>query len=271
MHRKVAIQTIMAVIGGLSIVALAVPATQPVSDANAQPASAQAATAQAATAQPANPQSFNPQLRSVAPQPSGTGDDSPGHLRPGLRGMPALSEEEVAAAMVFMHENSPKRYSAIEALPDNQHKVRIKNVAVLAAIQLMRLEKDEPNLYRLSLNRVHLEDDVYGLLADLHKAPADKQEAIKTVLKGKVLDLVNAGILEREARLQKLQETVEAEQKKLADDKANKDRVVDERYAAILREGGGLGASFKSTGPGGNGVPGQRRGEKRVPSDGPTQ
>jgi hypothetical protein len=252
MKHRASIRLMFAVIGAAPLALFgAGPATQPVSDTVAAP--------------------------QVAPAPvvSGNGDDIQGHGHGGPRGggIP-LSNKDFADAVQFMQAHSKERYNFIEGMPDGKLKAHFKELATRDVVQVMRIQKEDPDLYRVSVTRIETEDQVFGLVAQYHKASPDQQDVIKEKLKSKVAELVDIGIKERHLRLNSLQATVDKEKNQLAEDEENKVKLVDERVTAVLNAGGGLGASFQQrTGPNGgaNGGLGSHRGEKHQPNDAPAQ
>jgi hypothetical protein len=91
-------------------------------------------------------------------------------------------------------------------------------------------------LKNVTVQRVRVEDDIYGLVMQMPKDAPDAQQADKDALREQVGKLVELGITERRIRLQRLQETVDREQKKLAADTANPSALVEERLKTILKE-----------------------------------
>ncbi len=180
---------------------------------------------------------------------AGADDTLGGRGRLGQRGL-QLSPDETEEAMRFMRVHSPRRYSALESLREGPQKAHIKNLAAVRYMQLIRLEKSDPELFKKSLARTELEDEIFGLAAELRKAPADKQEALKTQLHDKVTTLVNAEIDERQARLKTLEKAVEKARLELVSEQNNREATVDNQVYQLMHDERGLGASIPGNGNG---------------------
>ncbi len=224
--------------------------------------------AQDATTQPV-PSVVEPpsDVNDVTPTPPvGPGNPSPddprGRRRGGLfpragqrvQGQP-LTEKELEDARKFMEQHSPQRLKTLEAMPDGEEKTRIRNGAALAYLNWMRLANTDFELYKVVVQRVDLEDQIFGKFAQMRMDPTDKQDADKADLKALVAKLVDNGIQERHLRLDRLKAAIDKEATNLAHDESNRPQVVEDRLNAILAsDGGGL---LPTPGPGGGG------GEKR--------
>ncbi len=150
------------------------------------------------------------------------------------------SPKEIADAMAYMQVNSPKRYEAINALPEGDRKARFKELATLNYLRWMQVRIDEPDLFPVIQKRVKIEDDIFGLVTQLRREGPDARDATKAQIREKVADLVDVGIKERTIRLADLADTLAKQQKQLANDSANRDALVEDRLSTILSEKNGL-------------------------------
>jgi hypothetical protein len=226
------------------------PATQP-----------SAAVADVAEVQPANADGNTTLPDDSKPhRPYGDG----GMGRRMLQRFAPISEKDKADAMLYMKEHSPNRYAAIDGLPETNpaqvnRKNNVKELAARNYLSWMQIMKEDPELYAVIKDRVAIEDDIFGLVTDLHRAAPDKTDAIQAKLKDKVASLVDIGLQERELRLKRLQKTVEEQQQKLAEDSKRRADLIDERLKNILNEEKGLVPS--------NGTGGQHGHGPRPPGD----
>jgi hypothetical protein len=215
-----------------------------------------ATTQPVSSADPVANVSSDPQVNPPI-SPAGAVTDEPRNRRrwfqrPGPRALQGqLTEKEFEDARTFMQQHSPQRLKALEAMPDGEEKTRIRDGAAQAYLNWMRLANTDFPLYAVVEKRVELEDQIFGKYAQLRSDPPEKQDGDKADLKDLVTKLVDNGIKERELRLQKLKRAVEAEQKSLDYDSANRPKVVDDRFNAILNSDGGGLLPNAGPGPGG--------------------
>jgi hypothetical protein len=154
---------------------------------------------------------------------------------------PAPTDKEISEAMDFMHTHSPRRYQAIQSMPDSDKKIAVRNFTVRAYENWMRLAVEEPEVYPVVLKRIGTEDEIYGIASDLKKAPADKQDELTDLLKTDVGKLVDIGLEERRARLNHLRSILDKEQASLDADKTQTEdptkraALVESRVQAILK------------------------------------
>jgi hypothetical protein len=174
-----------------------------------------------------------------ATAPSGTtipSDDEGGHRRgPGGRqhGDPT-KDPKWAEARAFLDKYSPIRAAAFAALPDNADKAGFENMILFSYESTQRIAADH-DLYAAVIERIKVEDAIFGLVTDLPKLPADKRDAAKANLHDQVVALVDVNLKERELRLDRLAKTLESERAQLAKDLSEKDKLVESRMDAVLR------------------------------------
>ena len=136
----------------------------------------------------------------------------------------------------FMKTHSPNRLQFINGLSDGPLKFGMMKNMVQKSNNLDRLEKDDPELAQIMAKRVGLEDDVFGLATQYRKADAMHADAIRTELQGKVADLVDANLNEREMRLARLEKTLEEQRQNLEKDQNQRDRLIADRLRGIMDE-----------------------------------
>ena len=134
-----------------------------------------------------------------------------------------------------MQTNSPIRYKAMQALPASA-RAPFEEFAAHLVVNLRRTREKEPDLYKIVIERTRLEDDIFGLTADLHKAPADQQAELKTKLREKLVARSAANLTERKLRLARLAATLAEEQNRLATDSKpeNLDGEIDKQLSALV-------------------------------------
>jgi hypothetical protein len=174
-----------------------------------------------------------------------------GRGRFGQRIFGPVSPKELADAMIYMKEHSPNRAAAIESLT-GERKNHIMEVAARNYTNWMRILKQDPQLYKVVVKRVEVEDNIFGLVSQLRKGSAATQASpqsdTRAKLREQVADLVDLGIEERQIRLDHLEQTVKDLRTKLDDDSSHRSDLIDQRYKTILSDGKSL---LPSSGAGG--------------------
>ena len=118
---------------------------------------------------------------------------------------------------------------------------------------LVRLKKRDKEQYEAEVAQLQLEDEILGIAQRLREGEPPEADALKRELREKVGQLVELRFKNREARIAWLAKVLDRERGKLEQDRANKDRIVEKKYDAILNGRRG------NSGPFGN--PGGDRGE----------
>src|SRR5437588_8463342 len=104
-----------------------------------------------------------------------------------------------------MSENSPQRFKVLQQLgKDNPRYQRIKDFTYFRFRMLQNFKADDPALYQLRVNRLRIEDDIFGLVKDT-KPDEQLANETKDKLREKIGALVDLGIKEREHRVERLQ------------------------------------------------------------------
>lgn len=148
--------------------------------------------------------------------------------------MPSEKEQQEVAA--FMRQYAPNRWMAMEALPEAGTVRRGVMIYVVARWRhLEMLREEDPSLYEIKVQQLAVEDDIYGLLARTH-SPAEREPLRKT-LHGKVTELVRLGLAERQQRIQRLRESLKAEEERLLRDQKSIETMVERRTDAFITDG----------------------------------
>ena len=153
------------------------------------------------------------------------------------------SPEDLKADEQWMQANAPNRWQYYQSLvathqPGANHMFR---EYILPRIhQIKWMEKNDPKLYDLSMQRVKLEDDAFGLLQKLNAAtdPATRT-TLTDQLKQKLADMYDNTLTERQQRLDELTKMVQAAQKELVADEQpdHKAKHVEETLDRALQTG----------------------------------
>jgi hypothetical protein len=132
------------------------------------------------------------------------------------------SPEDLKADEQWMEENAPRRWEYYQSLVATHQPGanRMFREFILPRIhQIKWLEKNDPKLYDLRMQRVKLEDDAFGLLEDLNTAADPKIKATLTgQLKQKLADMYDNTLSERQQRIDELTASLQSAQKELTAD-----------------------------------------------------
>jgi len=139
-----------------------------------------------------------------------------------------LSEEERAEVMEFLKQHSPNRYEFLSA-SDSRGRLRILHRAIEKYRMMERFRDHDPELYQRLLERFAAEDQIFALL----KARQEGDSAVDEQLRDKVREVVASTLRERQRRIEKLEQQIELEKRRLEADEENIERLVDMQLERI--------------------------------------
>lgn len=166
------------------------------------------------------------------PAPAEAGDRSESRERGFRRRWDERRWEEAAH---FLKEHSPRRWAAFEALPDNQ-KDRVRVAILRRHIRLERIREHSPDdVYEMVVRRVRHEDEAWRLGQAIRDAADDaSRDAHRQALEAVVQAMVQEQFTERERRIERLKKAVATEEMRLAEDRENIDKLVEQQMAKII-------------------------------------
>jgi hypothetical protein len=170
--------------------------------------------------------------RSTRPTPD------PDGLRPrAMAGMRRrAAEKDAEQAILFMREHSPNRFRFFDALPEESSERYAIILLVSARWRAIEaLKEDDPPLYETKLKQIHIEDDIYGMVAS-PQTPAQR-ESMRARLHESVRELLVLGLSERERRIEQLHRALKTEEEKLQNDRKQLDVMIERRANSLLTEG----------------------------------
>jgi hypothetical protein len=202
-----------------------------------------AAAAQSLPARADNPQGNGPRHY------GGGGGGAPGQGGPGGfggRGFDPNSDEAKQyrdALKAFCEKHSPRRWQEIED--------RIQKYGPRAGFarmsqmsfkfrELQKLEKEDPELHKIKVGLIEVEDVEYGLITDLKnldKSDEKRAAELRKQLRDENKQYVDLRLQERAHRLDRLTRMVDDEKRKLADDGKHADLLADQRLADLEAQG----------------------------------
>lgn len=154
-----------------------------------------------------------------------------------------VSERDFEEAGRFMAEHAPNRWAATQALPEEMRR-GVMNFIVARYRSVSQLEGSDPDLYKMKIEQLSTEDDLYGMLS---VRDAERREQIREDIAKAVKKLVELNIAEREYRLTRLKKEVQEEESRLAADRSGAEEQVKTRTDLVIAEGtAGLRRDFTS-------------------------
>jgi hypothetical protein len=148
-----------------------------------------------------------------------------------------VTDEQWEDILKFMREVSPSRTAAYDEMTSQSNKDLIKKLVTARYDNLMNVKRDDPVLYDVQIEKTKAEDSIFGILQTARTSNKVVGEEEKKTLREQVAKLVDAGLKERELRIDKAQRMLADAKTRLDDDRKSKDTLVDERLNHYLREG----------------------------------
>jgi hypothetical protein len=149
-------------------------------------------------------------------------------------------EAEWSAAAAAMEAHTPNAIRRINrSSPNFPARARMMRALVDRHRELQRIKARDPEQYKRELEQTKLEDEILGASRRLARE-SDMAGAyeIRVQIRDMVTKLVDLRIANREARLERLAETLEAERKRLAQDKENRAKAIERQLNVVTRRGG---------------------------------
>jgi len=183
------------------------------------------------------------------PRHFGGGGGAPGQGGPGGfggRGFDPNSDEAKQywdALKAFCEKHSPRRWQEIEdRIQKYGRRAGMPRISQMSFKfrELQKLEKEDPELHKIKVALIEIEDVEYGLITDLKsldKSDEKRAAELRKQLRDENKQYVDLRLQERAHRLDRLARMVEDEKRKLADDTRHADRLADERLADLESQG----------------------------------
>jgi hypothetical protein len=175
-----------------------------------------------------------------------------------------ISPEEWEAVAAFTRQHSPQRWKSFMELPEDKQE-RVRRAMHWRFLQVERLKEQQPELFDLQVRRLAIEDQIFPLALQIRRAEGEETpgtQAAREELRKQVVALVEVGLKEREVRLERFKERLQAEEEQISLERGRKEETVDARMHDILRRSrrgpwpwrGGDGSSSRGmSGPDGRG------------------
>jgi hypothetical protein len=182
-----------------------------------------------------------------------------------LASQPAQVADPEAAAEALMREYAPNMSKRLQHMPaGGQLRTRLERQMVERGRELLRMKQRDPEQFKHELEQVQLEDEVADLGRQvLGRGQPSKMdsETLRKTLHEKIAQLVDLRLRNRQARLDRLEKTLDTEKSKLAADQSNRDKLVERQFNAVVNHHRPIGGVAEGT----LAAPGPRRAQKGSP------
>jgi hypothetical protein len=136
----------------------------------------------------------------------------------------------------FCREHAPKRWAALGA---DKSPMRFGGM-YFRFRGLMMLENQDPELYKIKVRQIEIDDEEYGLMKEIREARKNSNSDVINSATAKLRDLskeyIASRIDERSHRIVSLQKSIDKEKAQLASDKQNQAALIAERVESILND-----------------------------------
>ena len=152
------------------------------------------------------------------------------------------SPEEWEEVSAFTKQHSPNRWDSFIKLPEEKRD-RVRRFMYWRFRQVKQLEENDPEMYALHLKRLNVEDAIFPLAWEIRSADGNETKevvAAREQLHKHVVTLVELGLKEREARLERMRRRLHGEEEQLSADRGRQAELVEQRMEEILRPRGGV-------------------------------
>jgi len=144
------------------------------------------------------------------------------------------TRQEIDDASAWARENFPTRARMLENLPPNGPlRARMTQRLVMRYNNMMRTKEQDPALYDILMKQEHLRDDVF---AQLRRSGSDLPADEKTALRGKLSEIVDLSLKERQARIEKLERMLAEQKQKLAEDEGDREKLITQQLERMRKE-----------------------------------
>ena len=143
------------------------------------------------------------------------------------------TQQEWDDMMAFMQDNSPARWHVLANLQvPNNSPIRLDAIRKWRNYNFTK--EHFPAVADQLLRRFKLEDDLFALTLTAQAEGGADGAQIHDKIRAKIAEMVQLDFSERQTRIDKLQNMLEAEKARLASDQASQDKLIDQRTNAIM-------------------------------------
>jgi hypothetical protein len=146
-----------------------------------------------------------------------------------------ITEEDRQPAIEFARINMPNLHILLDEIPtDDPRYNRLMAVAVRRYRMSRGPGRDHPEMHEAMLQRIQQEDELFGLVRKLDRAPEDEKSAIRQEMREQVRQIVQGWVEERRQRIENLKRQLEREQEQLQRDRQEIDKLADRHMRMFL-------------------------------------
>jgi hypothetical protein len=165
-------------------------------------------------------------------------------------GMGRMSPDERAQIEDFVQEHMPNLYRlARRSAPWRRRK--LMGYAATRMITYNQAINDQTLADKVSQD-LESEDEVFAITDEIETAAPADRPALQQKLTDKMREVIDNLLQERTARLERLKQKIEYEEKRLNDDRANRDEIVEDRVNRLIEDmpsHDGLDGHYPTTAP----------------------
>jgi hypothetical protein len=136
----------------------------------------------------------------------------------------------------FCKEHAPRRW---EALGGDKNPMKFGGM-YFRFRGLVMLENQDPELYKIKVRQIEIDDEEYGLMKEIREARRTDNNDVINADTARLRDLsreyIASRINERSHRIISLQKSIDREKSLLASDVQNKDALIADRVESILND-----------------------------------
>ena len=178
-------------------------------------------------------------LATIAPaqsaQPARNGQGARGNVQ---QPTAEFSQDELKAAIGFMRDHAPNRLAALDSMNGPRNYARTRQIIVNQKRNFDRIKTNNanaPEIYASRLREYEINDEIFGICKKI-KRPADATAAMPE-LQAKVAELLDVGIKEQHARIDRLEKLLAAQKAALEATEKKRDSLIASKAAEIAKNG----------------------------------
>jgi hypothetical protein len=148
------------------------------------------------------------------------------------------TQDELKAAIEFMQLHAKNRLAALEGMNGPRNYARTRQLIVNQKRNFDRIKANNanaPEIYESRLREYEINDEIFGICKGIKK-PADASAAAPE-LQAKVAELLDVGIKEQHARIDRLEKALAAQKANLEATEKKRDALISSKAAEIAKNG----------------------------------